>query len=152
MSTEQSPNHELTILLLDIPDSPVVTPALNYIGSSLLVKLVEARLTLAQLSTGEPNFSGPLNHGLCHFHGTSPFEVSQEILKVLNELELAAWARIYRFDPAEGIVRCLHPRNGQDIQLHDLEAFADRNRTEQNGVKRLLEAARDEIARDGKPE
>ena len=144
MNTKRPSSAELIILHLSLPDSAPWTPAFNYIGTGLLVKLVETRFALAQLQASESAFNGPLNHGLFYFDGGFPDAMAKEILKVLTELHLAAWAKIYQFDKAEGVARCLHPSGGPDIRLQALEEIFSKNKIERAFAYKTLKASSDQ--------
>ena len=101
------------------PVTATVFPEHNFMGGLLLSKLLDAKLDAGgQLLTPVP-VCGPLNK--CMFICTvADWRVARKIIMtVLDNAALLLFARLYRIDECEQILRHLFPAEGKDIFMAD---------------------------------
>jgi len=132
---KKSPNEEtatgpgsslfLTLRIPALPEFGPMLPQSNFIGTTILAKLLDAKLEEACQASEAAGFTGPLNCAVLVFTVRQAHESARIIAANLAKLHLIACAKIYRWDAGELILRHLFPANGQDIKKEELDAICE---------------------------
>lgn len=128
-NTTTSPDGALLFLFLEfnqsqptdkIPISEHFRPDNNFIATPILTRLLNAILESSGQLVSPTIFGGPLNHSLYMSSVRDVNAAAKTIWPVLQELLLAEGAKIFRFDDAEGILRCIYPAGGDRANYTEL--------------------------------
>jgi hypothetical protein len=103
-----------------IPISELARPDNNFIATGILARLLNAILESSGQLVSSTICGGPLNHSLYMCGVVDVNVAAKTIWPVLGEISLAGGAKIFRFDDAEGILRCIFPAGGDIASYPEL--------------------------------
>jgi hypothetical protein len=95
-------------------------PDNNFIATPILARLLDAILESSGQLVSPTIFGGPLNHSLYMSSVRDVNAAAKTIWPVLGKTSLAGGAKIFRFDDAEGILRCIYPAGGDRANYTEL--------------------------------
>jgi hypothetical protein len=95
-------------------------PDNNFIATPILARLLDSILESSGQLVSPTLYGGPLNHSLYMCGVRDVNAAAKTIWQVLGEISLPGGAKIFRFDDAEGILRCIFPAGGDRASYTEL--------------------------------
>jgi len=128
MKTDDNNLCKSLFLLINLQEdalTDLISPRNNFVGSLLLVALLDSKLAAAGQLVKSTNFAGPLNHSSYIVNVGDMRESAKLVYALLEKAGLNHCARLYQFDPSELIFRNIFPAAGQDILFEDFKSLAE---------------------------
>jgi hypothetical protein len=95
-------------------------PAGNTIGFIILMHYLESYFKAEGLADGAIPGAGELNHCFFLFSAKATPEAIAALRSALKKMGLLLFARIYQFDTAELVLRCIMPEGGAPVSLESV--------------------------------
>ena len=120
-------------LIINIPAEPAFElwyPKANFVGSAILKRFIDCKLSQAGQLLEQCPDSGALNSSVMIFGVKGYREAFPIIKELLEEIALTGFAHIFRWDKDENILRIMAGDHNQKITIEDLISKYAANRKE----------------------